>query len=387
MIALNPEPESSGQAPFFIVGSERSGTTLLMAILGHHSRLAVPEVTWYYPRFRAFLHTYGDLANAEGLASLCSEMVHGLKTPYFGLGWNPSTVVAELLSELKAPSYRELFSTILGRYAREVGKPRWGEKTPHNLYYVAEILEDFPTARILHLNRDGRDVAVEQLRSAFGPTNIASAAKVWKQSHQGAETARALCPAHQWLEVRYEELVAEPEASIQRVLNFLGESFEAEVLNFHQGEIAQRRALTRDHQQLGEPITNRSVGLYHRHLSQWEQEVFAGIAGPELERAGYSSTVEPLQLSAAELQLYEQWDQRVRAATLDAPEGHIVYESRNDWLADQRDLRRELGIWTASAEQPEFDWQAQFLSGQRAPLQWKRRFGIPRRYESEELVL
>lgn len=50
---MAPRPTS----PFFIVGSERSGTTLLMAIVGHHSRLAVPEVAGDYPRFRAFLHT------------------------------------------------------------------------------------------------------------------------------------------------------------------------------------------------------------------------------------------------------------------------------------------------------------------------------------------
>ncbi len=373
--------------PFFIVGSERSGTTLLMAILGHHSRLAVPEVSWYYPRFRAYLHTYGDLSQRENLATLCSEMVHGLKTPYFGLPWNPATIVADLLAELNEPSYRAIFAAILGRYARDVGKPGWGEKTPHNLYYIAEILEDFPTARILHLNRDGRDVAVEQLRSAFGPTNIASAAAIWKRTQLAAEAARAICPPEQWLDVRYEELVAEPHATIQRVLSFLGESFEAEVLNFHRGAIAQRRARTRDHQQLGEPISQRSVGLFRRHLSLWEQEVFAGIAGVELERAGYASGVEPLQLSAEELALHEEWDQRVRAATLDAPEGHIVYESRNDWLAEQRQRRRERGLWTASADAPDFDWPAQFLSGQRAPLEWKRRFAIPRRYEAEQLVL
>ena len=82
-----------GDAPFFIIGSERSGTTLLMALLGHHPRIAVPEVTWYYPRFSAYLHTYGDLNAAENFRTLVSEMAFGLKTPFFGLPWNPRTIV------------------------------------------------------------------------------------------------------------------------------------------------------------------------------------------------------------------------------------------------------------------------------------------------------
>ena len=86
------KPQRSA-APFFIVGSERSGTTLLMAILGHHSRLAVPEVAWYYPRFRAFLHTYGDLTDGARFRTLVSEMIFGLKTPFFGLDVNPATIV------------------------------------------------------------------------------------------------------------------------------------------------------------------------------------------------------------------------------------------------------------------------------------------------------
>lgn len=81
---------SASSSPFFIVGSERSGTTLLMAILGQHSRLAVPEVAWYYPRFRPYLHTYGALTQATNFRTLVAEMVFGLKTPFFGLSVNPS---------------------------------------------------------------------------------------------------------------------------------------------------------------------------------------------------------------------------------------------------------------------------------------------------------
>src|ERR1019366_4417994 len=137
-------------SPFFIVGTERSGTTLLMAVLGQHRCLAVPEVAWYYPRFRAFLHTYGDLGRAAHFRTLVSEMIFGLKTPFFGLDLNPATIVDDLVRRIRANTFREAYAAILGLYAESVGKPRWGEKTPHNLFYIEEILADFPDARFLH---------------------------------------------------------------------------------------------------------------------------------------------------------------------------------------------------------------------------------------------
>src|SRR5207247_10989093 len=68
------------ERPVFMIGAERSGTTLVMAMLGCHPRIAVPEVVWYYPRFRPYLYSYGDLSKSENLRTLAEEMVFGLKT-------------------------------------------------------------------------------------------------------------------------------------------------------------------------------------------------------------------------------------------------------------------------------------------------------------------
>ena len=63
-------PVSSKERPVIMIGAERSGTTLVMAMLGCHPRIAVPEVVWYYPRFRPYLHTYGNLAKNENFRTL-----------------------------------------------------------------------------------------------------------------------------------------------------------------------------------------------------------------------------------------------------------------------------------------------------------------------------
>jgi len=380
----------SSRSPFFIVGSERSGTTLLMAVLGQHSRLAVPEVAWYYPRFRAFLHTYGDLREPTHFRTLVAEMIFGLKTPFFGLKLNPATIVDELIGRTRANTFREAYAAILGLYAESVGKPRWGEKTPHNLFYVEEVLADFPDARFLNLVRDGRDVAVDQLRSAFGPRNVYAAALIWRRTQEVAARWRAKLSKNQWLDVRYEELAARPEAVVREVLGFLGEDYEPTVLDFYRGETAQRRARARDHQTLGHPISSEHVGIYAKQLSLHDQGLFSYVAGEALRSAGYPAAVTPVQVSPEEAALFLELDGRIRAATLDAPDGHIVYESYNDWLIDEREERRRRGIW-ATAPSPTheslLDWDEEFLAGQRASRRWKQYFGVKRRYLATSLVL
>ncbi|MFL5305410.1 MAG: sulfotransferase family protein [Polyangia bacterium] len=380
---------ASTDAPFFIVGSERSGTTLLMAMLGCHPRLAVPEVCWWYPRFRRHLHTYGDLTQPANLRILAEEMIFGLKTPFWGMPVNPRTIVDEIvdgiLGRLAEPSFVAIYQAMFRRYAEHVGKPRWGEKTPHNLYFVADIAADFPGARFVHLVRDGRDVAVEQLRSAFGPRNVYAAAALWKQSTAAGAAARAHVPPAQWLDVRYETLVAEPERELRRVLTFLGEPFDPGVLRHQDSTIARERAQTRDHRPLGAPVTDTFVGLYRRHLSLEDQAVFAGVAGAALRESGYPVDVEPSFVDEAEARRQLELDGRIRAATLDAPDGHIAYESYNDWLVDQREARRRRGVWSGPSEAS--TWGDELISGQRAPRFWKDYFAVKRRYVTEGKVL
>jgi hypothetical protein len=320
-------------------------------------------------------------------------MIFGLKTPFFGLDLNPQTIVQQLVSATRQNTFAEAYRVILELYADAVKKPRWGEKTPHNLFYVREILEDFPDAKFLNLVRDGRDVAVEQLRSAFGPRNVYAAALIWRRSQALADHWASTLGRGQWLDVSYEELAREPERVLPRVTDFLGEEYQPEVLEFHQGEVARRRARTRDHKALGGPVSTDYVGLYRQHLSLQEQGVFAHVAGAALSKASYEVAVPALAVSTKDAALYLELDARIRAATLDAPEGHVVYESYNDWLQDQREERRRRGLWSAASsppfgtEEPLFDWDEELIAGQRAPRKWKDYFAVKRRYHGTDLVL
>lgn len=370
--------------PLFIVGQERSGTTLLMTMLGCHPRIAVPEVAWWYPRFRGYLHTYGDLTDKGNLRTLADEMILGLMVPFWGMPVNPRTIVDEVLDELKERSFAGIYCAMLERYARWVGKPRWGEKTPNNVFYVKEILEDFPGAQFLCVTRDARDMAADAIRSSFGPTNAYAAAQEWKFGQQTIQKLRKDLPAATWLDVYYEKLAREPEVTLKRICEFIGESYSPDMLNFHETSIAQNRRQHRDHAALGEPVSNRYIGIYKEQLSIRDQRIIVGIVGKEMETERYKPDVEPLVLDAQEAAYQEELDGRYRTAMLDGPLGRQhVWESYNDWLAEQREARRRNGIWSKAPQEgtgvvghPHED----LMTGVRAPKRWKQQFSFKRRF-------
>ena len=374
------------ERPIIMIGAERSGTTLVMAMLGCHPRIAVPEVVWYYSRFRPYSHTFGDLNKDENFRTLAAEMVFGLKTPFWGMKVNPRTIVDEILSTARERSFAGIYCAMFERYAKENGeKPRWGEKTPYNLFFVKEILEDFPNAQFIYITRDGRDASADYLESGFGPTNIFCAAEIWRMCWNAVKPWREQLGSDQWMDVKYEELVKNPTALLKAICEFLGEEYFESMHDFHRSEIGKSRGATRDHKPLGHPTSDRYIGIYKNLLSLRDQRIFATVAGKELQEAGYELDVEPMEITEEDQALYRELDGRIRAATLDAPEGHIVYESYNDWVIDQREERKRQGIWKDSdvPQPPPFpigDPNEELFEGQRAWRKWKDYLCVKRKY-------
>jgi len=371
------------EKPIFVVGQERSGSTLVMAMLGCHSRLAVPEVAWWYPRFRPFLYTYGNLDDEANLRTLADEMAFNLRNPFWGMPINPRSIVDEIIAEVKERSFAGIYCAMMERYASHVGKPRWGEKTPNNLYFCDEILADFPGAKIICVTRDGRDMSCDAIGSDFGPNNIFVAAENWAHSQAVAQRFRSRLAAENWFDVHYEDLVRRPEGVLRELCVFLGEDYEDEMLNFHQGPIAQARGKLRDHKPLGQPITDQFVGIYKDQLSLDDQRIYAAVAGKVHTAEGYDLDVEPGAVPDDEAKRFRTLDACFRAATLAAPGGRLVLESYHDWLIDQREVRRQKGVWS-EADKPaggvQDDPFFEHIIGLRAPRAWKERLGIKRQY-------
>ena len=125
-------------------------------------------------------------------------MIFALRIPFFGVPTNPRTIVDEVLADLPERSFAGIYNAMIQRYAKWQDKPRWGEKTPNNVFFAKEILEDFPNARFLCLTRDGRDVCADALDSDFGPTNALVAAEHWAFGQRTIRSLRGQLP--KWAE-------------------------------------------------------------------------------------------------------------------------------------------------------------------------------------------
>lgn len=382
------------ERPIFIIGSERSGTTLVLAILSCHPRIAVPEVTWYYPRFRPYLHTYGDLSRVENFDVLAHEMAYGLRVPFWRMpDVNPATFGAEITaraSEIEQ-SFAGVFAAMFERFTRHAAKPRWGEKTPGNVNYVGQILEDFPNAQFVYIYRDCRDASAEFIDSQFGPTNAFTAAEAWRDGQLAVKPFRESLPGDQWFDLKYEDFVRDPIDHLKALCAFLGEDYDDGMMAFHTTPTAQRRGKTRDNWALAEPISDKFVGRYKSELSLNQQRIMASVAGDMMQELGYGENLlEPLELSDEEAALAIEMDGRFRAATLDAPHGWITFESYGDWLIDQREARRQAGIWSEVPQPAPFPIghrYEEYYAGMRAMRRWKHHFSVKRDHSSARSVL
>jgi hypothetical protein len=282
--------------PFFIVGSPRSGTTLLQYMLRSHPRLSVPtgESHFLIPLYKNAT-SYGDLGRIDNvravLAAMYAQSADFLDTDLHGLQFDLDCLAAELHAEGRR-TMRDLVAGLFEKNAAGEGKARWGDKTPYYGMHIPKLLEWFPDAQFIHLVRDGRDVALSLFarRHDFGVYNTYFAGKYWQRFVEVTHEHGAQLTPAQYLEVRYEDLIAEPRGVMQRICGFLGEAFYESVVDFKRSGEAGKTPL------LQKPVQADNAGKWRRAFTPRQIRRFEAAAGTTLERFGY-----PLETGAAPL--------------------------------------------------------------------------------------
>lgn len=207
----------------FVVGMGRSGTTLLRLMLDAHSQLAIPAETHFIP----FLLAEPPCDGAECLARLRA-------TPTWEDFHLSGTDFAARLTALEPFDLAAAMRLFFAGYARTQNKPRWGDKTPPYVEQVAAIGALLPEARFVHILRDGRDVALSYRDKWFGPgDDLIAAARLWRDRILAARAQSATLAPGRYLELRFEDLIADPERALRRVCAFLELEFEPGMLDYH----------------------------------------------------------------------------------------------------------------------------------------------------------
>jgi hypothetical protein len=214
---------SPPERPFFIVGCPRSGTTLLRLMLDAHPRLAVPrESHWVVglPRSR-----FGRLSRPRTLdEALADQRVRR---------WDVDpNVLREETRGARPSTYPELVSAVFSAYAAAHGKARWGDKTPPYVTFLPQLDRWFPDAQFVHIIRDGRQVATSLIEHRWGPRTAVKGGFWWRRMVTAGRRDGSRLTGDRYLELRLEDLVADPDGALRRVCAFLGEDYAAEMLDY-----------------------------------------------------------------------------------------------------------------------------------------------------------
>jgi hypothetical protein len=291
------EDLESGVAAPFIVGAARSGTTLLRLMLDAHPDVAIPAETGFFITLASAAARGSYPSTPDQLAALLTR----------SHTWSDLNVdQAEFEASLGAISDFSISKGLrqfYGMYATKHGKLRWGDKSPHHCYHIPAILQTLPEARIIHIIRDGRDVALSLREVWFSPgREPAMLAEAWRSAVGTARQAGAECP--NYLEVRYEQLVREPRAVLEGICDHLGLGFSETMLTYHEtakdrldevrdsiqpdGRTIAKSTRLDQHRLTSFPPEPERIGRWHDGFTRDELTEFESVAGALLKDLGYS---------------------------------------------------------------------------------------------------
>jgi len=158
-----------------LLGSQRSGTTMLRLMINNHPNLAVPHETAFMTVFYHKLQEYGDLSKRENAAHLLED----ISQYHLVVRGNHITDKSAILS-YPISSFSNLINAIMSEYAKAQGKSRWGDKTPYYTPDIDILWQLFPGCKIIHLIRDGRDVLLSQLKINWLSNSVPQLAEDWR---------------------------------------------------------------------------------------------------------------------------------------------------------------------------------------------------------------
>lgn len=291
------------QSPIFIVGCDRSGTTLLRLMLIQSPILHIPQESMFIYLLKKNPEIYGDFTQSYQRWFFIRDLQTNPATPEsvtFPI-FNLTLEEAETaLAKIAPTNIAQAISTLFVASAKKFGKQRWGDKTPRHVKHISPLAAAFPDAKFVHIIRDGRDVAMS-IRKVRWVNNMIEAGQYWCDRVQAGRLAAATLPEHRYTEIYYESLVLEPEKTLQHLCRWLDLEYTPQMLKYYQDA---NQNISQEHSGLFEliskPVEPSRVQAWKRSLSPEEITDFESVAGDLLVKLGYelSGAKIPLQIQA-----------------------------------------------------------------------------------------
>lgn len=276
---------------FFVVGRPRSGTTLLRTLFDAHPNVIVPPECQFiinlYPK-------YGKIKNwsAEKLQAFYKELLNQWLFDLWPV--NQARLLRNLLECRGAKDYNTICKVVYHEYQSVFNNGvllAIGDKNPGYTIYTKKLLKIFPEAKFIHIVRDYRDNFISIRNVDFELPFISVTVTKWRLFVKKFRNAAKARPGTH-IELKYEDLAAEPEKIFKELCEFVGIPFSKAPLDFHLKneealKIYPAEILKKYQASLFKKISTDRIGLWKKELKPAEVKVGDYCAGSFAESCGY----------------------------------------------------------------------------------------------------
>jgi len=259
--------------PLFIISAGRSGTTLLRSMLVASGLIAIPPETQILQDLVLKFNTMQGLGWEEITRLFIAEFE---SHHYFKLWSSDLSPVYQTVLHFpeNERSLARLIDEVYKTYAAQQFPNAlvWGDQSPIYTFYFPYIKKVFPDARYLHLVRDGRDV-IASLIKKDGQDYFHEAIYRWKESIKRSRKLQHEVGSDKFMEIKYENLVNEPETTLKLISGFIGIEYNSKMLDYWKLDSTVESKFYKFHRNLEKPVFTSSIGGWKNKLSAEQKKL------------------------------------------------------------------------------------------------------------------
>ena len=270
----------------FVVGIGRSGTSLLQNMLNAHSEICFLPENSFLRRYLAS-GLFDSRLKSSGANSLAAELASDIAFKRIGMS---ADELEGVLNSQNGQSGAAFFRSVASSYAGQDGQYSYlGDKDPRLIEFLPLLHANFPNARIIHIYRDPRDVALSKMKAEWssGRAAIANLFAGRAQWSLVGRNGRALFGSN-FHELSYENLVNLPKAEMVKVCEFLDIDFVTEMLDPASGgrTLVAEDEMPWKHKSLG-PVLSTNTEKWRSGLSPEQVALTESVNRRLMRDAGY----------------------------------------------------------------------------------------------------
>ena len=264
---------------FFVVGCGRSGTTLMKSMLNAHPQIYLPHETSFFT---------GVSRGSFGTdATTVDEKIELMISKWWLADMRLSKESIRKHLGQQEGSWRNLFIAMMASLANDQAFRCFGEKTVNHVEYADELLNAYPSCRMIQVLRDPRAAFASFRAAPIGSNEVSQFVKDWTMAAEVDERLNANPRYHR---VQFEHLILEPERIARSLCEFLKIEFDPGMMEFHKRKEPGYSPEQAHHQNTQKPIFRTGLEKWKNELSIVQVAMLEHYLGDPMRRIGYEMT-------------------------------------------------------------------------------------------------